>query len=114
VPVYAWTLPEDTGPLLSAIERAVAGELEAAVFTSAVQIEHLLQVAEREGRGEALCDALSKRMVVASIGPLTSEALARHGIEADVTPEHPRMGHLVVALAREAQAVLRRKRRVRA
>jgi uroporphyrinogen-III synthase len=110
VPLYGWTLPEDTAPLRSAIARALAGELDAALFTSAVQIEHLFRLAAEEGHREALRDALSQQMVVASIGPITTEALALEGITADVTPEHPKMGHLVSALAQQAEAVLLRKR----
>jgi uroporphyrinogen-III synthase len=110
VPLYGWTLPDETGPLLSAIDRAVAGELDVAVFTSAHQVENVFEIAERQGRGGALRNAFSKDMVVASIGPITTAALGKQEIEADVTPEHPKMGHLVVTLAYQAESILRRKR----
>src|SRR3972149_4310706 len=32
IPVYAWALPDDTGPLKKAIQQAVAGEVDPAVF----------------------------------------------------------------------------------
>jgi len=48
--------------------------------------------------------------VVVSIGPITTEALQGHGIQPDLHPEHPKMGHLLIAVAREADNLLRRKR----
>lgn len=110
IPVYGWALPEDTGPLRAAIDRLAAGEAEVALFTSANQVENLFRVASQIGRMEALRDALSRNTVVASVGPITTEALEAHGIKPDLEPEHPKMGHLLAAVARQAGELLRRKR----
>jgi uroporphyrinogen-III synthase len=110
VPVYAWALPDDVAPLRHAIGRAIAGELDAALFTSATQADHLFQVAAAAGQADDLSRAFRERMVVASVGPVTSEALERLGIPAEVTPAHPKMGHLVAALAEQAATLLERKR----
>jgi uroporphyrinogen decarboxylase len=77
----------------------VAGRIDAALFTAAQQVEHLLQVARTEGLEEPLRDAMRRRVVVGSVGPTTSEALRDHHLPVDVEPEHPKMGHLVAALA---------------
>lgn len=110
VPVYGWALPDDTGPLKYAIARALAGEIDGALFTSATQADHLFQVAGEEGQAEALREAFRSQILIASIGPVTSEALTRLGVGTDITPEHPKMGHLVMALAEEAGRSLERKR----
>ena len=34
-----------------------------------------------------------------SVGPTTSETLREHGLQVDIEPEHPKMGHLVAAVA---------------
>jgi uroporphyrinogen decarboxylase len=99
VPVYRWALPEDTAPLRRAVAAIAAGEVGAVLFTSAQQVVHLLQVADEMGSEAALRDALEGRVVVASIGPTTTETLMERGLAADIEPEHPKMGHLVVALA---------------
>lgn len=112
VPVYAWKLPEDTAPLRRAINVLSAGGADVVLFTSAQQLDHVLQVAEQEGQTEALLGALRERVLVASIGPVTSEALRERGIAIDVEPVHPKMGHLVKELAEKAQAALLTKRRV--
>lgn len=111
VPVYGWALPEDTRPLCAAIERLVAGQAAVALFSSATQVDHLFRVAGEMGRAEALRSALRDRTVVASIGPITTAALQAHGVEPDLHPEHPKMGHLVARVARDAASLLQRKQR---
>ena len=100
VPVYAWALPDDTGPLVRAIGEIVRGNVDAAAFTSAQQVVHLLQVAAERGLEAEVRDAFARSVIVASVGPTTTEALKAHGLPVDIEPpEHPKMGHLVLALA---------------
>jgi uroporphyrinogen-III synthase len=53
--------------------------------------------------------ALQHHVVVASIGPVTTAALAEHGIVVDLEPEHPKMGHLVKALVERGAHTLSAK-----
>lgn len=94
VRVYEWGLPEDTGPLREAVHRLVDGRIDVALFTTRAQVEHLFRVALEEGLEEPMRAALQKIMV-ASIGPTTSEELAEYGIQASMEPSHPKMGILV-------------------
>ena len=50
------------------------------------------------------------RIVVGSIGPVTSEALREHGLAVDFEPEHPKMGFLVSEAARRGRELLGKKR----
>ena len=109
IKTYEWSLPEDLAPLEQAIDRIARGDAEVALFTSGIQVGHLLQVAEQLGQTERLRAGLS-RSVIASIGPLTSEALLAAGLRADIEPEHPKLGHLMLALAAEASQKLAEKR----
>ena len=111
VPVYRWELPEETGPLLANIAAIAAGEREVVLFTSAHQVTTLLEVAGQLDLSEAVRDRL-RRMVVASVGPTTSEALRDANLPVDIEPEHPKMGSLVATAAAQAGAILVRKRRV--
>lgn len=99
VPVYRWALPEDLGPLRSALARIVDGEVGAVLFTAAQQVEHVLEVARAEGIEDDFRAALASRVVVGSVGPTTSEALRAKGVPVDIEPEHPKSGHLVAAVA---------------
>ena len=96
VRVYQYGLPENPDPLREAARRLAAGEFRMALFTTAVQIEHLALVAREQGIEDAALAAL-RRCTVGSIGPTTTEALEEFGIRPDFEPEHPRMGFLVRA-----------------
>jgi uroporphyrinogen-III synthase len=109
VRVYQWDLPEDTGPLREAAERIAAEEVDVALFTTSVQIDHLLRVAAEKGLEDYVRAAFSK-MLVASVGPATTEALEDNGIHPDFEPSHPKMGFLVQETAERAEAMLKAKR----
>jgi uroporphyrinogen-III synthase len=109
VPVYEWALPADTRPLRSAIAAIARNEIDVILFTTATQADHLLQIATEMTEQDALRRALS-RMVVASIGPTTSERLREFGIAPDLEPAHPKMGYLVSEAAERCAEILRRKR----
>jgi uroporphyrinogen-III synthase len=102
-------LPEDTGPLRSAIDAIARNEIDVILFTTATQADHLLQIAAKMKLDDAMRRALL-RMVVASIGPTTSERLHEHGIAPDVEPAHPKMGYLVSEAAQRSAEILRQKR----
>src|SRR5262249_22584227 len=108
--VYAWQLPLDTGPLERAIEALCEDGADALLVTSARQVDHLLEVAERIGRRDALLAALKERVLVCSIGPVATEGMAEHGVLPDLEPAHPKMGHLVKELVNEGVRALERKR----
>jgi uroporphyrinogen-III synthase len=105
VPVYQWALPEDLGPLEDACRALATEQVDVALFTTATQVVHLLQVAERMGAADSVRAALG-RVVVGSIGPTTSDELRAHGIDVDMEPSHPKMG-LLVREAAECAASLR-------
>jgi uroporphyrinogen-III synthase len=109
VPVYRWALPEDVAPLQAAVGAIARGELGVAIFTTSMQVVHLLEVATTLGQADAVRDGL-RRMVVASIGPTTTEELSNHGIAADLEASHPKMGFLVREAAERSPALLDRKR----
>lgn len=109
VPVYRWALPEDTAPLRAAIRRIVDGQVDMALFTNATQVDHMFHVAVEEKLDLSLRQAFS-RVLIASIGPVCSEALEHFGLKADLEPEHPKMGHLMAALGRHGRELLEAKR----
>jgi uroporphyrinogen-III synthase len=99
VSVYRWALPEDLGPLRAAIVEIAERRVDIALFTSAQQVVHLLQVAAVDGLQQELRTALETRTIIASIGPTTSETLRSHNLPVDIEPDHPKLGHLISAVA---------------
>lgn len=108
VAIYRWALPEDIGPLEENIRRIVDGEIDIALFTSAQQIDHLLQVAEQLELGDELRTAMT-RIVIGSIGPTTTERLESHSFTADFEPSHGKMGQLVNEIAKQSEALMSSK-----
>ncbi len=94
VRVYEWALPEDTAPLRNAVTALTRNEIDVSLFTSSIQLRHLLHMAEEMHLREEVVLALNKTMV-ASIGPVTSETLREYGVKVDMEPSHPKMGFLV-------------------
>lgn len=103
IQVYQYELPGDTGPLREAARRLASGEVDVAIFTTAIQMVHLARVAAQDGIEEAMLAGL-RRSMVASIGPTTTEALAEFGVTPALEPSHPKMGFLIKEAAEFASA----------
>ena len=108
VPVYQWDLPFDCGPLREAVKRLAAGEFDVAMFTTSIQVPHLMRIAAEEGVEQDVRRAM-KKIVIASVGPTTSETLREFGFEPDLEPSHPKMGFLVNETAAQAAKILQSK-----
>ena len=111
VRVYQWALPEDVSALQNAVESVIRGDVHVFLLTSSVQVRHFFEIAEKMGRREPLHDALSQ-VVIASIGPLTSEELRSFRLSVDLECTRPKMGVLVQEAADKSPEILRHKRRV--
>lgn len=109
VNVYQWALPEDLTPLQKAVESVINGDVHVLLVASSVQIRHLFTVAERMAKVQALHESLA-RVVITSIGPVTSEELRRRSLKVDIECTHPKIGILVQEAAEQAPRLLNRKR----
>ena len=109
VPVYQWALPDNLDLIRATIRDLVRDEHDVVLFLTGIQALHLLQVADGMQQREALLDSF-RRMVVASIGPSTTEELMRQGIAPDFQPTQSKMGILVSQAAAVAMRLLESKR----
>ena len=75
--LYAWELPEDTGPVVDAIRRIIARDVDAVMFTTQSQIRNLMRIADDNSMARDLQDAVAADVVVASVGPGMLAGLAR-------------------------------------
>ncbi|MFC7205019.1 uroporphyrinogen-III synthase [Haloferax namakaokahaiae] len=81
--LYRLVRPEGSG---KSAEFAAGGDLEAALFTSSLTVEHFLDAAAERGiRDEAIAGL--NDAVVGTIGEPTRETAESHGIEVDVVPQ---------------------------
>ena len=109
VPVYQWALPDDLEPLRNSVRSIAAGIVDAIVFLTAIQVTHLFRVAEQMDAVDALRAGLGQTLIL-SIGPSTTEELARYGVAPDFEPSHPKMGFLMNEAAGCAKLLLEAKR----
>ena len=108
--VYRWTLPEDCGPLREAARRLAARKFDVVLFTSSIQLDHLLLIASELGVDQQVVDALKHHTAVASVGPVMSDWLKAAGLPVDIVPAHPKMAALTKAASEMAPLVLAVKR----
>ncbi|WP_437187223.1 uroporphyrinogen-III synthase [Planctomicrobium sp. SH668] len=109
VPVYKWGLPDDLEPLRDSIRQTIAGKIDVLLWTSAQQLNHVLETAESLSVKQEWLDA-ANRCVNGSIGPTASERLVSLGLRPDLEPSHPKMAHLIRETIEQTPAILARKR----
>jgi uroporphyrinogen-III synthase len=97
--LYEWHLPHDTLPLQGMVRELVAGRVDAIAFTNQMQIRHLTLVADGLGLGDDLGEAMTRKLVVASIGPSCTHRLRQLGIHPRVVPLIPKMRPLIASLS---------------
>ena len=108
VRIYRWELPENLAPLQNAVRSLINNAIDVVLFTSSVQYVHAAKVAAQMGVEQQFKSALNGSLV-ASIGPVASEALRKNGIRVDVEPSHPKMGFLVKETAEQSAELIRKK-----
>lgn len=108
VAVYRWALPDDVEPLKRALRSIVDGQASVVVFTSAAQVDHVVQLLDAADELAAFREALGRTMV-ASIGPITSQRLRHHHLPVDFEPSHSKMGILMKEASEHVGEILNQK-----
>ena len=108
--IYRWDLPENLGPLREAARRLAARDVDVVLFTSSIQLDHLLRIAAEQGIETGVRTSLAQHAVLASVGPIMTASLEAAGLAVDIVPMHPKMAALVKAAAEVAAGALVRKR----
>jgi uroporphyrinogen-III synthase len=95
IPVYRWSLPADTKPLVDLIAALGRGEIDAVAVTNAEQVRNLFAVS---GKNSTQLKKHLNQTLVASIGPVASAALRDAGVEIGLEASPPKLGALLNAL----------------
>jgi len=111
ISIYRWSLPDDQRPLREAVRRIAKRQCDVVLFTTSIQLTHLLEVGKNMGLLDAVNEALAEDLVIGSVGPVMDETLADYGFKPDIVPTHPKLHVLVRAAAEMAPSILARKRR---
>ena len=109
VPVYQWALPHDLKPLRECVHGIANADIDVVLFTTAVQVIHLMMVAQQMNSIPALMRGL-RSVVVISIGPTTTAEMLHYGSTPDFEPSRPKLGFLINEAARYSGDLLGKKR----
>ena len=82
---YRYADEAEDQQVVELIDQLIAGGIDALCFTSTPQIRRLMSVARKHNKTDALTQAL-EQVVIASIGPIVSQALEDEGLRADIMP----------------------------
>ncbi len=82
---YVYDAKAADANIITAIEEMTAGRIDAIALTSSGQARRLFEVAQAHGCEPRLREGLSKTPI-ASVGPVVSDELKAHGLQADISP----------------------------
>lgn len=108
--LYRWELPADVGPLQAAARGLAERQFDVILFTSSIQLDHLMTIADAVGLQAEVLSALREYTAIASVGPVMTASLEAAGFPVDIVPVHPKMGALVKVASEMAAVVLAQKR----
>ena len=111
IAIYRWALPDDSGPLREAVRRIAGRECDVVLFTTSIQLTHLLEVAAHMDLAAEVRRALQSHLVIGSVGPVMNATLRDSGFTPDIEPAHPKMAALVRTAAELAGPLVARKQR---
>jgi uroporphyrinogen-III synthase len=110
--LYRWELPANDKPLRTAARGLAGRQFDVILFTSSIQLDHLMMVAADLGLESQITQALREYTAIASVGPVMTASLEAAGFPADIVPVHPKMGALVKVASEMASSVLAQKRAI--
>lgn len=99
VPVYRWTMPEDTGPALRLVRAVVEQRIHAVTFTTRTAVSHLFALAEGAGLADPLRAAFNGPTAAVCIGPVCAARARELGIGEVIEPARARLGSMVYEFA---------------
>jgi uroporphyrinogen-III synthase len=104
VPVYRWTLPEDTAPASRLVRAIVEQRVDAVTFTTRTAVIQLFEIAESAGMADSLRTALNRSTKAVCVGPVCSREARALGVQDLIEPDRARLGSMVFEFAKRFEA----------
>jgi uroporphyrinogen-III synthase len=102
---YRWERPLDEEAVYRLIEDVAEGWIDVVAATSAIQVDHLFDIARERGYEAELRKGLAlPRVLVAAQGIICASAFENKGVTVGLIPPHASMGSLVKEIARRVSA----------
>jgi uroporphyrinogen-III synthase len=100
VPVYRWTMPEDTAPATRLVRAVIDQRIDAVTFTTRTALDHLVALADDAGLRAPLLEAFNDATRAVCIGPVCAARAEELGVESVIQPARARLGSMVYEFAR--------------
>jgi uroporphyrinogen-III synthase len=98
VPIYRWTMPDESAPAVRLIQAVADRSVDAVTFTAGPALANFFELATAEGLDGDVREAFNSDAVTAvCVGPVCGEHALRLGVARVVEPQHPRLGAMVQA-----------------
>jgi uroporphyrinogen-III synthase len=98
--------------LFGQVRRLAGRQFDVILFTSSIQLDHLMMIANTLGLESQVTTALREYTAIASVGPVMTASLETAGLPVELIPIHPKMGALVKAASEMAAEILAQKRAI--
>ncbi|WP_394173312.1 uroporphyrinogen-III synthase [Guptibacillus hwajinpoensis] len=92
--------PPDEAVLEQLIEEITNKQIDAVAFTSAIQVRFFFEYVERMKNKEFILSLFGAHVLPVAVGEVTAEHLERQGVEGILIPDTPRMGAMVMEIAK--------------
>ena len=92
--------PPEKAVLDQLIEEIEEKQLDAVAFTSAIQVRYFFEYLERVKKKGDILTLFSKEVLPVAVGEVTAEHLEKNGVERILMPATPRMGAMVMEMAK--------------
>ena len=99
VQVYAYGAAADSGAVNALVTKIGNGGIQVWAFTSAPQVRMLFEIASQLGVAESLETYLRDKVIIASIGEVTTRALEERRLTPKIVPAQSKMGAMAQAVA---------------
>jgi uroporphyrinogen-III synthase len=96
--VYDYGAAADPSAIKTLVEKLLNGDIQVITFTSAPQVRMLFDLSSKLGISDSLEHALRGKVVIASIGEVTTRALEEKGLVPTIVPRQSKMGSMAQAV----------------
>jgi uroporphyrinogen-III synthase len=104
VPIYRWTMPDDTAAARRLVTGVAERRLDAVTFTARPQVENLCALAEEAGLLDEVVAGFNDTVLPVCVGPVCARAALDAGFGEPLVPDRHRLGSMVLLVARSFEA----------
>jgi len=95
VPIYRWSMPDDTGPAERLLRAVAERRVDAVTFTARPAVDNFFELAALHDLTDDVTDAITNDVEAHCVGPVCAAGFTDLGIDRVHVPERHRLGALV-------------------